>query len=175
MALTISIRVATLLLAAGCVAAPALASSTALAAQLAQAEEPAEPQQPAAGEPDDEAHPAEPDQPAQEAFRPNDEQIDSFVTATVRIINIQRDAEQDITAAKEPAEQQLVRDQALQMIVAVVVEEGLTVDEYNGIVQHVESDPALGESVKQRIQEQIFKDPAGAGSAPEPSPGQATE
>ena len=172
MALTIPVRIAALLLAAGFQAAPALASSTAAPAlELAQADEPEASEQPAEPAEPEEAHPAEPEETepeeaAPEAFQPNDEQIDSFVTATVRIINIQRDAQEEITAAKEAAEQQQLRDQALQMIVAVVEEEGLTVDQYNGIVQHVENDPALGESVKQRIQDQILKNPAGADAAP---------
>jgi hypothetical protein len=144
MALTTSIRIVALVVTAGFAAAPAFAASVAPAVQIAQTEEPAE-----------EAHPTEPEQPAQEAFQPNDEQIASFVTATVRIIAIQREAQEEITAAKEPAQQEQVRDEALQMIVAAVESEGLSVDEYNGIVQHVESDPELGETVKQRIQDQI--------------------
>ncbi len=145
MALTIDIRLVALALAAGLAAAPAaFAAGAAPMMQLAQSEEPAQ---------ETESTPTE--EPAEDAFQPNDEQIESFVTATVRIIGIQREAQKEIDTAKEPAQQEQVRDQALEMIVAAVEAEGLSVDEYNGIVQHVESDPELGETVKQRIQDQI--------------------
>lgn len=127
--------------AAALVAAPALAVAASPAALLAQSDQPAATEQPS--------------QPAQQAIVPNEKQIDSFVTATVRIIQIQREAQQEITAAKEPEAQRELRDNALLTIVAAVEEEGLSVDEYNGIVEHVEGNPELGETVKQRIQKQV--------------------
>lgn len=126
-----------LALSVGLLAAPAAF------AQTAQSE-----QQPAPSEP---AAPS--GQPA--AVQPDEEQLESFVDATVRIIAIQRDAQAEISAAEEPEQQEQVRDEALQLIVAAVEGEGLTVDEYNGIVQHVQTDPELTETVQQRIQEQI--------------------
>jgi hypothetical protein len=137
MALITNFRVVALALSAGLVAAPAAFAETAAPAmQLAQTEQPAQPEQPA-------------------AVQPDEEQLESFVTATVRIISIQQQAQQQMSATAEPEEQEQVRNQALQMIVAAVEDEGLSVDEYNGIVQQVESDPELGETVKQRIQEQV--------------------
>jgi hypothetical protein len=137
MALITNIRVAALALAAGLVAAPAAFAETAAPAiQLAQDEQPAQPEQPA-------------------AVQPDEAQLESFVTATVRIISIQHQAQQQMSATAEPEQQKQVRDQALQMIVAAVEDEGLSVEEYNGIVQQVESDPELGETVKQRIKEQV--------------------
>ena len=133
-----------LAVAAGLVAAPAFGVAASPAVLLAQSDQPAPTEQPSQSE-----------QPAQEAVIPNEEQIDSFITATVRIIKIQREAQQEITAAEEPDAQKEVRDNALLMIVAAVEEEGLSVDEYNGIVEHVEGNPELGETLKQRIQEQV--------------------
>jgi len=136
MALTTNFRLAALALAAGLVAAPAaFAEQPPASMQLAQDEQ----QQPA--------------QSAQPAIQPDEEQLDSFVVATVRIMNIQQQAQQQMQAA-EPEQQEQVRAQALQEIVAAVENEGLSVDEYNGIVQQVESDPELGQTVQQRIQEQ---------------------
>jgi hypothetical protein len=134
MPLTTNFRLAALALAAGLVAAPAaFAEQPPAAMQLAQDEQ---------------------QQPAQEAVQPDEQQLDSFVVATVRIINIQQQAQQQMEAA-EPEQQEQVRAQALQEIVAAVENEGLSVDEYNGIVQHVESDPELGQTVQQRIQEEV--------------------
>ena len=130
MALTTTFRVLTLALAAGLVAAPAAFADT--GQQFAQTEE----------------------QPAQQAIQPDEQQLESFVTATVRIINIQQQAQQQMAATQEPEQQEQVRNQALQEIVSAVESEGLSVDEYNGIVQQVESDPELGQTVQQRIQEQ---------------------
>jgi hypothetical protein len=137
MALITNIRVVALALSAGLVAAPAaFAEAGPPTIQLAQDEQPAQPEQPA-------------------AVQPDEEQLESFVTATVRIISIQQQAQKQMSATAEPEQQKQVRDEALQMIVAAVEDEGLSVEEYNGIVQHVESNPELGETVKQRIQEQI--------------------
>jgi hypothetical protein len=137
MALITNIRVAALALSAGLVAASAaFAEAAPPAIQLAQEEQPGQPEQPA-------------------VVQPDEEQLESFVTATVRIISIQQQAQQQMSASQEPEEQEQVRNQALQMIVAAVEDEGLSVDEYNGIVQQVESDPELGETVKQRIKEQV--------------------
>ena len=130
-------RALTLALAAGLVAAPAAFGGT--GQQFAQTEE----------------QPAQTEQPAQESVQPDEQQLESFVTATVRIINIQQQAQQQMAATQEPEQQEQVRNQALQEIVSAVESEGLSVDEYNGIVQQVESDPELGETVKQRIKEQV--------------------
>jgi hypothetical protein len=155
-------RLVALALAAGLVTAPALALTAPHAMQLAQSDVLAQSDQPEQSDPTAPAdapaqsdQPAASDAPAPQAVVPDDAQIDSFVTATVRIIKIQREAQQEITAAEEPDAQKEVRDNALLMIVAAVEEEGLSVNEYNGIVEHVEGDPELGETVKQRIQEQI--------------------
>ena len=91
--------------------------------------------------------------PAAMQMAQDEQQLESFVVATVRIINIQQQAQQQMEAA-EPEQQEQVRAAALQEIVAAVENEGLSVDEYNGIVQQVESDPELGQTVQQRIQEQ---------------------
>jgi hypothetical protein len=134
MALTTNFPLAALALAAGLVAAPAaFAEQPPAAMQLAQDEQ---------------------QQPAQQAIQPNEEQLESFVVATVRIINIQQQAQQQMQAA-EPEQQEQVRAAALQEIVAAVESEGLSVDEYNGIVQQVENDPELGQTVQQRIQEGV--------------------
>lgn len=133
MALITSFRFAALALAAGLVAAPAaFAEQPPAAMQLAQNEQ---------------------QQPAQPAIQPDEQQLESFVVATVRIIDIQQQAQQQMAAA-EPEQQEQVRAQAMQEIVAAVENEGLSVDEYNGIVQQVENDPELGQTVQQRIQEQ---------------------
>jgi hypothetical protein len=131
MALTANLRVVSLALAAGLVAAPALAETTSATMLLAQTE-----------------------QPAQQAIQPDEQQLESFVVATVRIIDIQQQAEQRMAAAEEPAQQEEVRNQALQEIVAAVESEGLSVDEYNGIAEQLQSDPELGQAVQQRIQEE---------------------
>lgn len=146
---TTTFRALTLALAAGIVSAPAAfaESPPPAAMQLAQDD-----QQPAQS---DETQTDEDQGAAAEAIDPTDEQVDSFVNATVRIITIQQKAQKEMTATEEQEKQKQVRDEAMQMIVAAVEEEGLSVDEYNGIVQKVESDPEFGQTVQQRIQEQV--------------------
>jgi hypothetical protein len=134
MPLITNFRLAAMALAAGLVAAPAaVAEQRPAAMQLAQDEQ---------------------QQPAQTAIQPDEQQLESFVVATVRIIDIQQQAQQQMAAA-EPEQQEQVRAAALQEIVAAVESEGLSVDEYNGIVQQVENDPELGQTVQQRIQEGV--------------------
>jgi rubrerythrin len=136
MALTTNFRFAAIALSAGLVATPAAFAETAPPTmQFAQAEQSTGQQA--------------------EAVQPDEQQLESFVVATVRIIDIQQQAQQQMAATEEPEQQEQVRDQALQQIVAAVEEEGLSVDEYNGIVQQVENDPELGQTVQQRIQERV--------------------
>jgi hypothetical protein len=149
MALSTKIHALTLALTAGIVTAPAAFADAPPAGALHLAQNNQQPAQSDQGQSDDGQD------AAAEAFDPTDEQVDSFVSATVRIITIQREAQQEMAAAEEQEKQQQVRDEALQMIVAAVEEEGLSVDEYNGIVQKVESDPEFGQTVQQRIQEQV--------------------
>jgi DNA-directed RNA polymerase sigma subunit (sigma70/sigma32) len=101
------------------------------AAALAQSDEPAA-QQETQTQPETQAQPA---QPQVEAIQPTDEQLESFATATIDIVQIQETAQQQMQAAVEEA--------------------GLTIEEYNQIAQAAQTDPDIDQALQQLIQDRI--------------------
>ena len=98
------------------------------AAALAQSEEPA-------AQPETQTQQTEPAEPQAEAIQPTDEQLESFATATIDIVQIQEAAQQQMQAAVEEA--------------------GLTIEEYNQIAQAAQTDPDIDQALQQLIQDRI--------------------
>jgi hypothetical protein len=88
-----------------------------------------------AGDPDPAETQAQPAQPQVEAIQPTDEQLESFATATIDIVQIQETAQQQMQAAVEEA--------------------GLTIEEYNQIAQAAQTDPDIDQALQQLIQDRI--------------------
>jgi hypothetical protein len=106
------------------------------AAALAQSDEPAaqpETQTEQDSSPTQSAQP--PAQPQAEAIEPTDEQLESFVSATIDIVKIQETAQQQMQRAVEAA--------------------GLTIEQYNQIAQAAQSDPDIDQALQQLIQDRI--------------------
>jgi DNA-directed RNA polymerase sigma subunit (sigma70/sigma32) len=99
------------------------------AAALAQSDEPA-------AQPETQTQQeTQPAQPQVEAIEPTDEQLESFATATIDIVQIQEAAQQQMQAAVENA--------------------GLTIEEYNQIAQAAQTDPDIDQALQQLIQDRI--------------------
>jgi hypothetical protein len=98
------------------------------AAALAQSDEPA-------AQPETQTQQTQPAQPQAEAIEPTDEQLESFATATIGIVQIQEAAQQQMQAAVEEA--------------------GLTIEEYNGIAQAAQTNPDIDQALQQLIQDRI--------------------
>jgi hypothetical protein len=71
----------------------------------------------------------------QQAIEPSEEQLESFATATIQIVQIQEEAQQRMQAAVE--------------------ESGLTVEEYNQIAQAAQADPEIDQALQRLIQDRL--------------------
>lgn len=88
-----------------------------------------------------------PPPPATEVIDPTDQQLASFAAATLEVDRLNDEWLDRMEAVEDGNQRQAMRTQALQEMTAAVEDEGLTVEEYNAIVQAVEADPAVAETV----------------------------
>lgn len=89
------------------------------------------------------------DQPATGApmAKPDDTQLQSFAAATLEVERLNQEWAGRIADAENSEEQQALRNQALEQMASAVREEGLSVSEYNAIVEVVQADPEVAETV----------------------------
>ena len=78
----------------------------------------------------------------------NDEKLRSFAAATLEVENLNEEWSPRIAAATDPNEQQEVRTQAMEQMAQAVREQGLSVEEYNSMVQVVQADPEVASTVE---------------------------
>ena len=79
-----------------------------------------------------------------------DQKLDAAAAAIERVASLKQDYQQRITAAP-PAEKQRISDEALSAIAKAVVDQGLSVEEYDSILEMAQNDPDVREKIRQRI------------------------
>lgn len=77
-----------------------------------------------------------------------DAQLSKFISASQKVAVISQEYTPKLQASKDEASQRMVVKEADDRMVQAVHEEGLTVDQFNGLNQAVQQDPKL----LQRIQ-----------------------
>ncbi|MEX0758414.1 MAG: DUF4168 domain-containing protein [Tistlia sp.] len=85
--------------------------------------------------------------PGSPAGQPDDAQLQSFAAATLEVERLNEEWADRIAGAGDAEEQQAMRTQAMEQMAEAVREEGLTVPEYNAIVEVVQADPEVAETV----------------------------
>jgi hypothetical protein len=82
-----------------------------------------------------------------------DEQtLQSFVVAFLQVDEINRTYMPQMQEADTPEEQQQVQQQATEeMVLAVENAEGISVDEYNAIIETAQTDPELAQQINEMI------------------------
>ena len=118
------------LLVAACLSAGVAISSPVLA------QAPAQPSAPAANEPS---------QPAAQAPDVSDEKLQSFAVALAEVEKIKQEYSQRLQTADSQEEQQQIQNEAGQKMLQAVEGKGISVDEYNQIIQSAQSDPAFAQ------------------------------
>ncbi|MDX3907295.1 MAG: DUF4168 domain-containing protein [Pigmentiphaga sp.] len=108
-------------------------SSAALAQAPAQAPAPAQGAAPA---------------PMAPATNVSDEQLRKFVSAAQKVAMISQEYTPRLQSAPDSASQQQVHQEADEKMVDAVHQEGLTVDEFNGIGQALEQNPDLAQRAR---------------------------
>jgi len=128
------------LLAAACLSAGVAIAPAALAQAPAQ---PSQPSAPAAGQP------SQPATPAPAAV--SEEKLQSFAVALAEVEKIKQEYSQRLQSAGSQEEQQQIQNEAGQKMLQAVEAKGISVDEYNQIVQSAQSDPAVAERLNKAM------------------------
>lgn len=84
----------------------------------------------------------------------DDEKLRSFAVAFLEVAKVNQVYQPQIEAAESPDEQQRLQESAgAQMLEAVNAQDGITVDEYNVIIQQAQADPDLAQRINGHITE----------------------
>jgi Domain of unknown function (DUF4168) len=79
-----------------------------------------------------------------------DQKLDAAAAAIGRVAGLKQDYQQRIAAAS-PADKERLVDEALNAMRKAVTDQGLSVDEYDSILEVAQNDPGVREKIRQRI------------------------
>lgn len=114
--------------------------------------------------------------PAAAAPSLDDDKLKSFAMAFLEVNKLTQEYQPQIAAAGTPEDQQRLQQEAGEkMVEAVNDAEGISVDEYNMIIQAAQTDPDLAQRINGHITEAAGAAPAAQPEAPQPAPAQPSE
>lgn len=103
----------------------------------------------------------------------SDEKLKSFAVAFLEVSRINQTYQPQLQAADSPEDEQRLRQQAgADMIQAVDSSQGISVEEYNMIIQAAQVDPELAQRINGHITEAAGDQSGEAAPAPAPEPGE---
>lgn len=106
----------------------------------------------AAGHTQEPAPQAQVQEPA--AAQVDDGKLRSFAVAFLEVARVNQVYQSQIEAAQDPDEQRRLQQAAgAEMIEAVDAQQGITVDEYNTIIEQAQADPQLAQRINGHITE----------------------
>jgi Domain of unknown function (DUF4168) len=79
-----------------------------------------------------------------------DQKLDAAAAAMGRVATLKQDYQQRIAAAAPDDKKQLL-DEAINALAKAVTDQGLSVEEYDSILEVAQNDPSIGEKIRQRI------------------------
>jgi len=79
-----------------------------------------------------------------------DQKLDAAAAAIERVATLKQDYQRRIAAAT-PADKERILNEAASALEKAVTDQGLSVEEYNSILQVAQNDPAVREKFRQRI------------------------
>jgi hypothetical protein len=79
-----------------------------------------------------------------------DQKLDAAAAAMGRVATLKQDYQQRIAAAAPEDKKQLL-DEAINALAKAVTDQGLSVEEYDSILEVAQNDPSIGEKIRQRI------------------------
>ena len=79
-----------------------------------------------------------------------DQKLDAAAAAMGRVASLKQDYQQRIAAAAPDDKKQLL-DEAINALAKAVTDQGLSVEEYDSILEVAQNDPSIGEKIRQRI------------------------
>lgn len=82
-----------------------------------------------------------------------DQKLDAAATVLARVASIQQDYEKRVTTASASDKKRLTQEANVAMMKAVT-DQGMSVDEYNGIIDTAQKVPAVRQKLQQRLSTQ---------------------
>jgi len=79
-----------------------------------------------------------------------DQKLDAAAAAMGRVASLKQDYQQRIAAAP-PADQKRLVDEAVDAMAKAVTDQGLSVEEYDSILEVAQNDPGVREKIRQRF------------------------
>ena len=79
-----------------------------------------------------------------------DQKLDAAAAAIERVASLKRDYQQRIAAAA-PADKEGVLNEAIRALAKAVTDQGLSVEEYDSILEVAQNDPDVREKIRRRI------------------------
>jgi len=79
-----------------------------------------------------------------------DQKLDAAAAAIERVASLKRDYQQRIAAAA-PADKEGVLNEAIRALAKAVTDQGLSVEEYDSILEVAQNDPGVREKIRRRI------------------------
>jgi len=79
-----------------------------------------------------------------------DQKLDAAAAAVQRVTSVKKDYQQRITTAA-PADKERIVNEANSALVKAVTDQGLSVEEYNSILEVAQNDPGVRAKIRQRM------------------------
>lgn len=89
-------------------------------------------------------------QPQVQPSNISDQKLDATAAALEKVTDVKKSYEQKITSAA-PAEKERIASEAQGELSKAVTDQGLSVEEYNSIIQVAQNDPQIREKILQRV------------------------
>ena len=80
----------------------------------------------------------------------SDQKLDAAAAAIERVASLKQDYQQRIAAAA-PADKERILNEAVNALAKAVTDQGLSVEEYDSILEVAQNDPDVREKIRQRI------------------------
>lgn len=108
--------------------------------------------------------------PAAQEQQADDAKLKSFAVAFIEVAKVSGSYQPQIESAATPEDQQRLRQEAGEKMVEAVNEaDGITLDEYNTIIQAAQTDPELAQRINGHITEAVGGQPPAQSPAQEPA------
>ena len=88
--------------------------------------------------------------PSEQAPNISDQKLDAAAAAIERVASLKQDYQQRIAAAA-PDDKERILNEAVNALAKAVTDQGLSVEEYDSILEVAQNDPEIREKIRQRI------------------------
>jgi hypothetical protein len=89
-------------------------------------------------------------QPQAQPSNISDQKLDATAAALEKVTDLKKNYEQKMTSAA-PAEKERIANEAQGELSKAVTDQGLSVEEYNSIIQVAQNDPQIRQKILQRV------------------------